>query len=72
MIYIMTKRGLQSFWQKAYEDGLLKGYELGKGMSQDEGSTLTGIPYSIGPEAFNFKFRRQLDDILKQKGVGSG
>ena len=67
-IYIMTKRAMQKFWQQTYDLGLHKGYELGKGMAQNKGFIIAGIPYdSISPEALNPKFRRDIDDILKKE-----
>jgi len=69
MIYIMTKKAMQAFWQRTYDLGLHKGYELGKGMSQDKGFIISGIPYDTGPEAFNPTLRQQIMDIFRRKGV---
>ena len=63
--YIITKKALQIFRDKAYDLGFNKGYEL---CNDDKKLGVVDKPWSLSAEALNPKMRRQIEEILRQKG----
>jgi len=64
-LYIMTEKTLHDFWQRAYELGFNKGYELG---NEDKKIDIADKLWSLRAEALNPKMRRQIEEILRGKG----
>ena len=64
-LYIMTEKTLDDFWQRAYELGFNKGYELG---NEDKKLGVVGKPWSLSAESLNPKMRRQIEKILRDRG----
>lgn len=65
MVYIMSKRAMMAFYQRAYDEGIRIGFEAGKRWAQNKGVVIASIPH----DPLNPKFRQDIDDILKGKGV---
>jgi len=62
---IITQKTLHDFWQRAYDLGFNKGYEL---CNDDKKLGVVDKPWSLSAEALNPKMRRQIEEILRQKG----
>jgi hypothetical protein len=60
MIYILTKSALRIIKKSAYDEGVQNCYKLCREMYVGKG---------IISNAFNPKLRKELDEILKQKGL---
>ena len=61
----MTENTLHDFWQRAYELGFNKGYELG---NEDKKLGVVDKPWSLSAESLNPKMRRQIEEILRDRG----
>lgn len=76
-LYIMTGKALRIIRQRAYDEGIQNCYKLCQEIylrglrkelnERDKGFIVAGISYDTGPEAFNPKLRKELDEILKDK-----